>query len=268
MATNSNSEKVIRTARLRWVRIALMKVNPLAQRDLNPNRVEHMAADFDLEQIGVPTVNERDGHFYVIDGQHRIEALRVMGWGDQQIQCWTYLGLTEAEEAEMFLKLNDVLTVDAMAKFRTGVMAGREVECDIDRIVRAQNCVVSRDRVPGGIRAVGTLRKVYTRSGPEALGRSLRIVRDAYGDAGMEALVIDGIGLVCQRYNGQLNDTEAVEKLAAAAGGVNGLLGKAENLRRATGNQKAHCVAAAVVEIVNRRKRGSAALPSWWKDDA
>ena len=49
-------------------------------------------------------------------------------------------------------------------------------------------------------------------------------------------------------------------------GGVHGLLGKAENLRRATGNQKGHCVAAAAVEIVNAG-RGGKKLPSWWRED-
>lgn len=261
---NPSGARMEREARLKWIPIARMRVNPLAQRDLNQARVDRMAADFDLEQIGTPTVSLRDGHAFIIDGQHRIEALKLIGWGDQQIQCWTYEGLTEADEAEMFLKLNDVLAVNAFAKYRSGITAGRAVECDIDRVVRANGLVVSSDAIPGAIRAVGTLRRVYTRSGPEVLSRSLRIIRDAYGDAGLEAQVIDGIGLLCQRYNGDLNDTEAVKKLGNAHGGVNGLLNRAEVTRRQTGNQKAHCVAAAAVETINRG-RGGKKLPDWWK---
>jgi hypothetical protein len=244
-----------------------MKVSPLAQREINHARVDKLAADFDLEQLGTPTVSHRDGHFYIIDGQHRIEALKAIGYGDQQVQCWTYEGLTEEDEAERFLKLNETLTVDTFAKFRVGVRAGREVECDIDRIVRAQQLVVSRDQIPGAIKAVGTLRRIYGRGGATVLGRSLRIVRDAYGDSGLEAAVIDGIGLMCQRYNGELDDSVAVKKLADAHGGVNGLLNKAEVLRRQTGNQKGHCVAAAAVEIINSG-RGGQKLPSWWRADA
>lgn len=266
MTTKPNGSKVEREARLRWVSIPKMRVSPLAQREINPARVDRIAADFDLEQIGTPTVNERDGHFYVIDGQHRIEALKEIGWGDQQVQCWAYSGLTEQEEAEKFLKLNDTLAVDAFAKFRVGVQAGRDVECDIDRIVRSQDLAVSRDRIPGAVRAVGTLRRIYSRGGPKVLRRTLAIVRDAYGDPGMEASVLDGIGLLCQRYNGELDDVQAVTRLSSAHGGVNGLLGKAEQLRRATGNAKAHCVAAAAVEIHNSG-RGGKKLPSWWRDE-
>lgn len=259
-----STTKVERSARLRWVPIAKMKVNPLAQRELNPARVNALAADFDPEEIGAPTVNLRDGNYYIVDGQHRIEAMKQIGWGDQQVQCWTYEGLTEAEEAEKFLKINNYLTVDALPKFRTSVMAGREVESDIDRVVRAQGLCVSRDKTPGAIGAVGTLRRIYMRSGPKTLARSLAIIRDAYGDAGLEAAVIDGISLVCQRYNGSLNDEKAVESLSKMHGGVGGLVNRAETLRRQTGNQKAHCVAAATVEAINRG-RGGAKIPDWWK---
>jgi hypothetical protein len=258
------TEKIERAARLRWVPIAKMKVAPRAQRELNQARVDHLAADFDLEQLGTPTVNERDGWFYIIDGNHRVNALRQIGWGDQQIQCWVYSDLTDEEMADKFDRLNDVLAVHGFDKFRVRVTAGREVETDIDRVVRAQGCVVSRDKVPGAIGAVGTLRRVYTRSDPATLGRTLRIIRDAYGDAGFEAAVIDGVGHLCQRYNGDLDDDRAVLKLASAHGGVGGLLNKAEILRRQTGNYKSHCVAAAAVEIINQGKGGKK-LPSWFK---
>lgn len=265
--SNDTATKVSREARLRWVPIEKMRVSPYSQRDLNQARVDHLAAHFDLEQLGTPTVNDKGDYFHVIDGQHRVEALRAIGYGDQQIQCWTYAGLSDEEEAETFLKLNDYLAVSAFDRFTKGVNAGRRTETDIDRIVRAQGCCVTRDAIPGAIRAPGTLKRIYTRSDGKTLGRTIRIIRDAYGDPGFEAAVIDGIGLLCQRYNGDLNDDDAVSKLAKAAGGVNGLLGKAEVLRRQTGNQKNHCVAAAAVEIINRG-RGGKKLSSWWKADA
>lgn len=267
MSTSSpEPKKVEREARLRWVRLEDMRVSPLAQRDLNQSRVNKIAADFDLEQIGTPTVNERQGHFYVIDGQHRIEALREIGWGDQQIQCWTYVGLTEEDEAEKFLKLNDTLAVNAFAKFKVGVQAGRLDECDIDRIVRAQGLRVSTDSKDGAISAVGALRRVYSVAGPGQLARTLRIVRDAYGDAGLESAVISGIGLLCARYDSTLEEPRAVSALSRAHGGVNGLLGKAETIRRATGGAKYHCVAAAAVEIINGG-RGGKKLPAWFRAD-
>lgn len=266
MTINPSAKRVERAARLEWVPIADMRVSALAQRDLNQARVDRLAADFDMEQLGSPTVNQRDGHFYVIDGQHRVEALRVIGYGDQSIECWTYKGLTDVEEADKFLKLNDILAVPAFAKFKVSVQAGREVECDIDRVVRSLGLRVSTERSEGAISAVHTLRRVYQRGGPECLAKTLAVVRDAYGSPGLEAIVIDGIGLLCHRYNGELTVERAVLALGSANGGVNGLLGKAEVLRKQTGNAKAHCVAASAVDLINRGK-GGRKLPSWWRSD-
>lgn len=260
----SRARKVEREARLHWIPIAKMRINPHAQRELNEARVNKILANLDLEQVGNPTVNHRDGHYWIVDGQHRVEALRRFGFENDQYQCWMYEGLTEEEESEKFLKLNDVLVVDLMAKFKVGVQAGREEDCDINRIVMAQGLLISRERVDGAIRAVGTVQKVYRRADGQTLGRSLRIIRDSFGDAGLEAPVIDGVGRLCARYNGQLDDDGLVKNLRTLSGGVNGLLQKAEQTRRATGTQRGDAVAATLVDVANRGKRGKGRLPDWW----
>jgi hypothetical protein len=252
------------------VKLGAMRVSPEAQRHkINRARVALLVANLDLEQIGNPHLNERDGHFFIIDGMHRIEAYKRWvgdGWETQELQCWTYVGLTEQEEANKFDLLNNVLRVSAYDTYRVRRTAGRPIETEIDRIVRAQGLVVSLDSsLPGAIGCVSTLRKVLTRSDGPTLGRTLRIIRDAYGDPGFQGPVIDGIGLLCQRFNGELPEPVAVEKLGGARGGVNGLLNQAEVLRRKTGNYKSHCVAAAAVEIINTGRNGKR-LPSWWKE--
>ena len=264
--TSKIQGRIERQARLRWVPLAQLRVNPLAQRDLNTARVAKLAAVFDPELMDAPTVNHRGDWYYLIDGQHRIAALKqwLSSWQDQQVQCWTYEGLTEAQEAEVFLKLNDVLAVPAFAKFQVSVQAGRPGEADVDRIVRALGLRIAPGRAGGGICAVATLRRVYARGGAAVLSKALRIIRDAYGEAGLDGPVIDGIGLLCQRYDGQLGEQRAVDRLAAAHGGVSGLRSRAGQLRQTTGTATAQCVAAAAVELINRGPGGTK-LPSWWK---
>jgi hypothetical protein len=262
-------KKVERVARLAWIPLNLVDFNPLAQRDLVQARVAKLVSEFDPEQLGYPTVNHRANKYWVIDGHHRIEALKQWlgdGWDEQHVQCQTYDGLSEDEEAEIFLKLNDVLAVQAFARFRIGVQAGRHEEVEVERIVRECMLRVSQDKGDGAISATGTLMRVYRRGGPQNLARTLLIVRDAYGDLGLEAVVLDGIGLLCHRYNGDVDDAQLVERLSKAHGGVNALLGKAEVFRKQTGRPKGHCVAAAAVEIHNGR-RGGKKLPQWWRDD-
>lgn len=256
--------RVERTARLRWVPLSQIVTSDRAQRDLKPSRVDYLVAHFDHEQLEPPIVNERNHRFFVMDGQHRVAAAAEVYGPDHQIQCWTYVGLTEEQEAEYFLRKNDTLTVAAMDKYMIGVEAGREVEADIDRIVRACGMVVTHQKVEGGIGAVGTLRRVYDRSGPRALARTLRMIDSAWGSAGLEAAVIDGIGLLCGRYNGELQDEHAVVKFRNVRGGVNGLLGKAAVIKEKTRQPFNQCVAAAAVEVINSGKGGKK-IAGWWR---
>lgn len=257
--------RVERDARLRWVPLERMRVNPLAQREVRPLWVAKLAAAFDVERMGTPTVSNRGDWFYLGDGQHRIEALKIWlgSWEGQQVQCWCYEGLSEAEEADLFLSLNDTLTVRSFDKFKVAVQAGRTTEGDVDRIVRASGLRICQGRGSGGISATGTLVRVYAR-GPAVLARALRIIRDAYGESGLDGPVIDGIGLLCQRYDGQLDEKHAIDRLSSAHGGVSGLLSRAGQLRQNTGSPQAQCVAAAAIDIINRGS-GGRKLPSWWK---
>lgn len=259
--------QIQREARLEWVPLARMRVNPQAQREMNAAWVAKLAADFDLEEMGNPTVNHRDAWFNIIDGQHRIAALKQWlgtAWNGQQVQCWTYENLSDEQEAEKFLRLQNRLGVLSFDAFRVAVNAGRPDESDIELIVRELGLTISRTK--NGISATGTLKRVYRRGGPAVLTRTLLIIRDAYGETGFEAGVIDGIGLFCQRYNGDVQKERVVERLAKTAGGMSGLITRGNLLRKTTGNSRAQCVAAAVTEIVNRGPGKK--LPSWWKAHA
>lgn len=258
---SSNPTRVERTGHLRWVPISDIHVNPRAQRDLRPGWAAQIAADFDPDRFSPPLLSLRDGKFYVIDGQHRIEAMRLMNWDDQQVQCWVYEGLSEAQEADLFLWHNNRKAVSAFDKFQTAVVAERSDETDINRIVLAQGLKVAQG-LPGSISAVGALKRVYGH-GPSTLTRTLRIIRDSYGDEGLRAEVINGIGLMCARYNGELNDQHAVTKLSTVRGGLGALMTKAHVNRKQLGRPMPHCVAGAAVEIINSGKGGKK-LPGWW----
>lgn len=237
-----------------------------SQREFQPAHAAKLAADFKLEGMGFPTVSHRGGHFYIVDGQHRIHALRLLEFSpDDLIQCEVYENLSEEDEAELFLERNTVLAVAPLDKFRVALNAKRQREIEVDRIVRAQGLNVSREKSNGvtNISAVGTLLRVYDRSGSEILGRALRIIRDAYGAPGFEQSVIAGTALFCDRYDGQFDEAQAVDRLGSLHGGVHGLLGAAHKLVLSTGNAKAQCVAAAITDAYNAGKGKK--LANWWR---
>lgn len=266
MNTDSTGRQLHREARLQFVPLSSMRINPLAQRELNQAWVNKIARAFELEEMGNPVVNHRDGLFYLIDGQHRIEALKLWlgpGWEDQHVECQVYEGLTEQQEAERFLRLQSRLTPAAFDAFRVAVSAGRADEAHISEIITGLGLSIARSK--RGISATGTLKRVYAQGGPAVLERALRLIRDAYGEAGFDAHIIDGLGLFCRRYP-RVSDERVVKKLSEASGGAGALLNRANQLRLTTGHPKAQCAAAAVVDIVNRGAGGNK-IPSWWRTD-
>ena len=262
--TTDTTRKIHRDTRLRDVPLDKMRVNPQAQRELVQSWVDHLHAHFDLDKMQPPHVNERDGHFWIMDGQHSVEALKLWlgDWTGQTLQCWTYTGLTVEQEAEMFLSLNNKRTVTGMPRYRAAVQAGRAAESEVDRIVRSAGLLVGDNA--GNIKAVGTLMRIYHRSGPAVLGRTVRIAHTAYGTDGLESSILDGLGLLCQRFNGEIDDATAVAKLAAVRQGATGLLQQAHRLNLSFGGRRADGVAAAAVEVLNAG-RGGKRIPSWWK---
>lgn len=268
--------RVDRIARRGWVRLGDVQVNPLVQREFVPSKADRIAANFSPEHFGVPVVNMRDGHAWMIDGQHRAAGLKIWlgeGWQDQHFEAEIYDGLTEAEEADAFLKRNDSMAVNAYNKFRIAVVAGWEDEQTVAGIVMREGLTISQDKShEGRIIAVGTLLRVYRRAGGEVLGRTLAIIRDAYGSAGLEATVIAGMSMVVHRYD-DLDPKETAARLARAHGGVSGMLGKAERTRKETGNPKHFCVAGAIVDTFNSMSSAAKGgngkrLLSWWKATA
>lgn len=260
-------KKLERNSKTEYIELGKMCVSELAQRQEKTYRVDKLVNDFDPDRLGHPVVNLRDNRYWIMDGQHRIAALKRWngpGWENIHIECQVFTGLSEAQEAELFLRLNNVLGVRLIDKFKKAVVAQRTLECGIEATLASEKLTVSESGSPGSIKAVAALLKVTQRADLKTLAKTLRIARDSYGDPGLEGMVIDGLGHLCQRYDGVLNEAKAKQRLSSARGGVKGLINRAEAIHLRTGNPRAICVAAAAVDIINSGKGGKK-LPGWWK---
>lgn len=265
--SKASTSKPARQSHLQWVSADALKTNPAAQREFRVSWAQAILSQFDLDKMQVPHVSRRaDGSLYIMEGQHTVWAYRQWIGEGQQIQVWLYEGLTEQDEAEFFLSFNNKKAVDALSKFKTGVTAGREVECDIDRIVRANGCTIGTSANPTSISAVGALTTIYSRFGGPVLGQTLRVIRDSFADGGYERPVLLGIAQVLARYP-EADVARIVLRLGNLRNGWKGLVQKTNSIKEATGQQQADCAAAAVVELYNAGKGGKK-LPSWWRDVA
>ena len=99
--SNSNTKK----QGVSFVAIDDLKTDYSYQRALDEKRVKKIAQDFKPEISGVITVSRRkDGSMYVVDGNHRISAMKAIG--RKYTEAKIIDGLSQTEEAELFGLLN------------------------------------------------------------------------------------------------------------------------------------------------------------------
>lgn len=275
MATNTKLSNR-KPSKVRAVPIAQMRVPPalIVQREFRQAHADHLCANMDPNKLGYPIVNLRDGIYWLVDGQHRVAALKM--WDpsivDTNLDCEVYENLTNAEMADIFLGRGDSKHIPTYDKFHVSCTAGHERELAIKRAVEVNGQKFSRSHV-SGISAVGSLAKVYDTSGEAVLNQVIRTIRGGFeGDPlGFERSVIEGLGLVYNRYNGRTNEVNLAKRLGGLRQGARELLRKAESLRERTGSPKKQCVAAVVVDIYNKGEgsnHSKGRLPAWWKEPA
>lgn len=255
----------------KFIEVALgdMVVSERAQRALRPARVTEIFSKLDLDAFGELVLSERDGRFYVIDGQHRRAALlRFLGAGGEKskVPCKVFYGMNEREEAHMFRQLNTVLRSTPYDLFKIGLTAGYEEETRIRAIVEAAGLHIARGNGPGAVSSVNALRRAY-RLSAKSLIFALKLAVESYGDSGLEGHVIEGFAQLHNRYEKALDDEATIDALANARGGIRGLVNGASKRQLTTGNSLPICIAAEAVEIINRHRKGKK-LPSWYASAA
>jgi len=107
----------------RFALIALTKIEPSDyQRPTNTARVNSIAQSFDEAKLGTLTVSHRDGRYFVIDGQHRLSALRALQY--THAACEILTGLTHEQEAEYFRTQGvDKRALRPLDLFKAGIIA-------------------------------------------------------------------------------------------------------------------------------------------------
>lgn len=261
------ADRLSRRGTMQFVPLDKMRTREeISQRKLDPKWVATIAQNFDIEDFGHPVVNHSGEWFWILDGQHRVAALKqwMPDWQGTQIQCFTYKDLGEQEEAKLFDRLNTTKAVSRYDKFRVRLTAGLPEETNIDAIVRLCQLRISRQKGTAAISCVGTLLRLYRLdSEGTALKRTLTVCYWSFGDEGLESEVLDGCGALIGRYDDQVDDERLTEALKKLPGGLTFVRQRGERLRQMMGGTKPHAIAAALVEIYNKGKSGRR-LPRWW----
>lgn len=271
----SEDKKIHRAARLRTIRLDQIRVNPIAQREHNEARVAKIADNLDHDRLGTLTVSSRDGWYWLLDGQHRFYGLRenlrrTFGdeWAEWEIPVWCYEGLSEREEAQKFLELNEAVLPNHYDRFKVSVAADKPPAPDIDRIVRSLGLKVSRAKTETSISATTGLERIYRIGGPRLLVATLVTIRDAWEGYGYDAAIMDGVSRFIERYEGQYKPDRLISVMGALKNGSLGLFQASAVERNAMGCTRGVAMAATLVNLYNKGLRGNGRLTSWWKYEA
>jgi hypothetical protein len=246
------------------VALNLLIVDRRVQRPLRPTRAAKIAAEMNLDALGLLAVSHREsGEYAIIDGAHRAEALRILGFTNDDVMCEVYTGLTLAEEAAMFRLRNNSEKVGYLDRFRVRVVEGEPTALAIADLLGRYGWKVENQTYDGVFAAVQRIERIYLLE-PLAAERALSTLTRAWGHEhnAADGRIVEGLGLFYHRYGGAVDIDELTDRLSKFPGGPGKLIGSARGLRDLVGSTVPKAVAEIVVELYNARRK-TRGLPSW-----
>jgi hypothetical protein len=249
------------------VPLNLLIIDPRVQRPIDKRKADKMAADLNLDAIGLICVSRREGGSYsIIDGQHRVDALRTSGFVNEPVECEVYHGLTLAEEAAMFRLRNNRTSVQKIDLFKVRVTEGDATAVAISDMLHRLGWTVGTDSTDGYFAAIGALETVWNldpTGQPPAAERAIAAITTAWGHdrSGVHQFIVGGLGSVFARYGAEIDSGGLIDRLAKFPGGAANLVGKARGLRELRGGTGPAAVAELVVMEYNRHRKTRALRP-------
>lgn len=174
---------------IEMIAVSALTIDPVVQRSLDEVRVVRMSKVFDKSAVGTFVVSLRgDGTMVVLDGQHRRAAAILAGMPDLKVPCDVRRGLTIAEEAELFRRLNTTRRLTQSVDHAKGVLAGDPEALGIEETLQKFGWSIGQGNGREGvILAIDAVRQSYrglridSEKGPQAFHDALETITRAFG---------------------------------------------------------------------------------------
>jgi len=184
------------------VAIDRLKIDHTYQRVVDMQRVRKYVAIFDERMIGALVCSVREDGIYVIDGQHRLEVLRILG--AQTVRCELRTGLTLTDEARLFYELDTRrVSLRSDDAFRALITANDPIATSIvDAVERAGLKVSYAGGVIGGVRAFKTLLALTNQYGIGRIQDCLTVLHNAWPESTnpAPASILEGLAHFLGKY--------------------------------------------------------------------
>ncbi|MBD5152031.1 MAG: hypothetical protein HDT16_05975 [Oscillibacter sp.] len=192
------------------------------QRPVKDRLVDRLVREWDPRLLTPLVVSYRDGHYYLVDGQHRICGIRKKNNGkDVDMLCQVYYGLTYEEEAELYYKLDQAKGHLRLAHATKALLeSGSNAEItEINRLLEDVGFVWILDkpaREAFEIEATRTIINAYRLLGGASFSRMLMLIAKTWHGASnsLKASIISGMALFLKTYETELNDATFIQRLS------------------------------------------------------
>ena len=178
------------------------------------SHVRKIAKEWNDDKCDPLMVNYRnDGYFYVIDGQHRLEAARMRGI--DSLVCVCFVGLSLKEEADIFTEQNEgTKKLTPYDTYKANLCRGEETDMTIYRVCEKYGIRVVKSTGCRVLRSVTMARTIVTRNDGERLSWIFNVFKESGWNNHKETYAADimaGVNNVCNAHEKELGVVE--EKL-------------------------------------------------------
>lgn len=203
------------TKRYSWVKTSELKIERY-NRSIDIAYAKSIAADYKDAIFGTIVVSQRDGTYYIIDGQHRVYAANAIGL--PHVHCEVHEGLAYEDEATLFVALNRNRKGLCTYDYIKGLYeAGDPVVIGMYNTAEAAGFQVSKQVGTGKIAATRSLMNLYKKCGQETTGEILTVLRLAWaGDKdSLKGDMLDGMRSLFTEYGSEIDSDRLAAKLNA-----------------------------------------------------
>ena len=239
------------------------------QRPVLDRTVDKLVREWDPRLLTPLVVSHREGRYNLVDGQHRVCAMRKKNGGkDVTALCRVYHGLTYEQEAELYYRLDRAKGHLRLAHATKALVeSGADAEIiEIKRLLEDAGFVWALDKPTGEpfeVEATRAVINAYRLLGGAAFSRMLELVAKTWhGSPGsVKASLLSGMALFLKTYEAELDDDVFIKRLSA--------VDPEEILRRGKAdfstNKAALRFARVILGKYNSQQRGGRKLPYRFK---
>jgi len=193
------------------------------QRPVDDREVDRLVREWDERLFEPLAVSYREGRYNVIDGQHRISAMRKLHGGREvMIRCKVYSGMTYEQEAELCYKLDKAKKRLSLSQ-STNALAESGIDAEtteIRRLMGSAGFIWALGQRHGGEYEVIATRAVinaYHFLGDTDFARMFRLLGDTWmGDPrSVMGPVLSGMALFLKTYGAELNDKTFAKRMSS-----------------------------------------------------